>query len=107
MEFATNHVRDFIFRGREVKQSEAGPIDISMHNYALSMKTVKEPKASAQLRQALAMRALLVEDPQRRGAARSALEAFLKDRAALAEASLARCVGLPRRGLFLGLNMSE
>ena len=39
--FATNRVRDFIFRGREVKQGESGHIDISMRNYALSMKPVK------------------------------------------------------------------
>ncbi len=41
LEFATNHVRDFIFRGREVKQTSQGHIDISMRNYALSMKSVQ------------------------------------------------------------------
>ena len=40
LEFATNHVRDFIFRGREVKQSAEGHIDISMRNYALSMRKI-------------------------------------------------------------------
>ncbi|CAE7892999.1 RE1, partial [Symbiodinium sp. KB8] len=41
LEFATNHFKDFIFRGREVKQTPDGHIDISMRNYALSMKRVK------------------------------------------------------------------
>ena len=41
LEFATNHFKDFIFRGREVKQVEEGHIDISMKNCALSMKAVK------------------------------------------------------------------
>ena len=41
LEFATNHFRDFIFRGREIKQSDKGHIDVMMKNYALSMKTVK------------------------------------------------------------------
>ena len=34
LEFATNHVRDFIFRGREIKQHENGHIDVAMRNYA-------------------------------------------------------------------------
>ena len=41
LEFATNHYKDFIFRGREVRQNEHNHIDVSMKNYALSMKTVK------------------------------------------------------------------
>ena len=41
LEFATNHYKDFIFRGREVRQNEQNHIDVSMKNYALSMKTVK------------------------------------------------------------------
>ena len=40
LEFATNHVRDFIFRGREVKQQPDGHIDVSMRNYAMSMKKI-------------------------------------------------------------------
>ena len=40
LEFATNHVKDFIFRGREVKQTPEGHIDISMKNYALSMRKI-------------------------------------------------------------------
>ena len=41
LEFATNHFKDFIFRGREVRQTEEGHVDISMRNYALSMKVVQ------------------------------------------------------------------
>ena len=41
LELATNHYKDFIFRGREVRQTENNHIDVSMKNYALSMKTVK------------------------------------------------------------------
>ena len=42
LEFATNHYRDFIFRGREVKQHQgSNHIDVAMKNYALSLKTVK------------------------------------------------------------------
>ena len=41
LEFATNHVREFIFRGREIKQHEGGNIDVAMRNYALSMRVVK------------------------------------------------------------------
>ena len=40
LEFATNHYKDFIFRGREMKQHESGNIDVMMRNYALSLKTV-------------------------------------------------------------------
>ena len=40
LEFATNHVKDFIFRGREVKQTSEGHIDVTMKNYALSMKKI-------------------------------------------------------------------
>ena len=45
LEFATNHVREFIFRGREIKQHENGNIDVSMKNYALSMRNLKIEKA--------------------------------------------------------------
>ena len=48
LEFATNHFKDFIFRGREVKQTPDGHIDISMRNYALSMKRVKVTKEQRQ-----------------------------------------------------------
>ena len=40
LEFATNHYRDFIFRGREMKQHDNGHIDVMMRNYALSLKPV-------------------------------------------------------------------
>ena len=40
LEFATNHFKDFIFRGREVKQTQDGHVDVAMRNYALSMKVV-------------------------------------------------------------------
>ena len=41
LEFATNHFREFIFRGREMKQTTEGHIDVSMRNYALSMRNIK------------------------------------------------------------------
>eukprot|EP00435_Cladocopium_sp_Y103_P025818 s3297_g6.t1 len=41
LEFATNHCKEFIFRGREMKQTSEGHIDVSMRNYALSMKSFK------------------------------------------------------------------
>ena len=41
LEFATNHFKAFVFRGREAKQIKAGHIDVSMRNYATSMKQVK------------------------------------------------------------------
>lgn len=44
LEFATNHFKDFIFRGREVRQGDDGHIDISMKNYSLSMKQIKIDK---------------------------------------------------------------
>ena len=44
LEFATNHVRDFTFRGREVKQTAQHHVDVAMRNYALSMKVVKIEK---------------------------------------------------------------
>ena len=44
LELATNHVRDFIFRGREVKQTAQHHVDVAMRNYALSMKVVKIEK---------------------------------------------------------------
>eukprot|EP00439_Symbiodinium_sp_Y106_P022669 s217_g2.t2 len=48
LEFATNHYKDFIFRGREVKQTPEGHIDVSMRNYALSMKPIKVTKEQRQ-----------------------------------------------------------
>ena len=48
LEFATNHVRDFIIRGREVKQTAQHHVDVSMRNYALSMKLVKIEKTRRQ-----------------------------------------------------------
>ena len=44
LEFATNHYRDFIFRGREIHQTPEGHVDVSMKNYALSMKPVRIEK---------------------------------------------------------------
>ena len=41
LEFATDSMKDFIFRGREIKQTEQGHIDVSMRNYALSMRPIK------------------------------------------------------------------
>ncbi|CAJ1403459.1 unnamed protein product [Effrenium voratum] len=41
LEFTTNHVKNFIFRGREVKQHDDGSIDVSMANYALNMKKLR------------------------------------------------------------------
>ena len=42
LELATNHVHEFIFRGREVKQRPgSGHVDVAMKNYALSMKPVR------------------------------------------------------------------
>ena len=35
IEFATNHVKDFIFRGREIKQLEAKHVDVTMRNYSV------------------------------------------------------------------------
>ena len=39
-EFSANHFKDFVFRGREVKQGQAKRTDVMMKNYALSMRTV-------------------------------------------------------------------
>eukprot|EP00435_Cladocopium_sp_Y103_P033942 s1186_g8.t1 len=41
LEFATNHFGSFIFRGREIRQTNEGHIDVSMRNYSLSLKNVK------------------------------------------------------------------
>lgn len=41
LEFATDLLKDFIFRGREIRQTEQGHIDVSMRNYALAMKPIK------------------------------------------------------------------
>eukprot|EP00438_Fugacium_kawagutii_P008061 Skav219569 [mRNA] locus=scaffold3203:12014:25029:+ [translate_table: standard] len=41
LEYATNHCKEFIFRGREMKQTAEGHVDVCMRNYALSMKTFK------------------------------------------------------------------
>ena len=55
LEFATNHYREFIFRGREVQQTADGHIDVTMRNYALSMRSVKIEKVRrAQLQASLA-----------------------------------------------------
>ena len=40
LEFATNHIKDLIFRGKKIRQHEEGHIDMSMRNYAFSMKTI-------------------------------------------------------------------
>ena len=40
LDFATNHFKDFVFRGREIRQGPEGHIDVTMRNYALSMKGV-------------------------------------------------------------------
>ena len=54
LEFATNHVKEFIFRGREIKQHEGGHIDVAMRNYAMSMKLVKvDGERRKQLREEL------------------------------------------------------
>ena len=44
LEFATNHFGSFIFRGREIRQTTEGHIDVSMRNYSLSLKNVKIEK---------------------------------------------------------------
>ena len=44
LEFATNHVKEFVFRGREVKQNESGHIDVSMRSYSLNTKPIKIDK---------------------------------------------------------------
>lgn len=41
LEFATDSLRSFIFRGREIHQGDQGHVEVSMRNYALSMKPVK------------------------------------------------------------------
>ena len=41
LEFATDLLKDFIFRGREIRQTEQGHIDVSMRNYALAMKPIR------------------------------------------------------------------
>ena len=48
LEFATNHVHDFIFRGREIRQTPEGHIDVMMKNYALSLKPVNLKKERRQ-----------------------------------------------------------
>lgn len=45
LEFATNHAREFIFRGREIKQHQDGHVDVSMRNYALNTTKIQIPKA--------------------------------------------------------------
>lgn len=39
--YATNHVKEFIFRGRELKQHDDGHIDVTMKNYAHSLRKIK------------------------------------------------------------------
>ena len=41
LEFATDLLRDFTFRGREIRQVEHGHVEVSMRNYALSMRPIK------------------------------------------------------------------
>ena len=56
LEFATNQVRDSIFRGREVKQQPDGHIDVSMRNYAMSMKKISiERQRAKQLEPSLTL----------------------------------------------------
>lgn len=45
LEFATNHAREFIFRGREIKQHADRHVDVSMRNYALNTKKIQIPAA--------------------------------------------------------------
>ena len=44
LEFATNNFKEFVFRGREVKQHETGHIDVSMRSYSLNTKPIKIDK---------------------------------------------------------------
>ena len=54
LEFATNHAREFIFRGREVKQHQDGHVDIAMRNYTLNTKKIQIPAVrKAQLESSL------------------------------------------------------
>jgi hypothetical protein len=46
--FSKAVIKDFVFRGREVKQNEAGDVDVAMRNYALSMKPISIPRARRQ-----------------------------------------------------------
>ena len=41
LEYATNHFKEFIFRGRELKQHDDGHIDVSMKNYAHCLRKIK------------------------------------------------------------------
>ena len=41
LEFATNHFREFVFRGREIKQHKDNHVDVSMRNYSLSTRSIK------------------------------------------------------------------
>ena len=46
LDFATNHMRNFTFRGREIRQhvenGVTGHTDLTMHNYALTMQKVHD-----------------------------------------------------------------
>lgn len=44
LEFATNHYDSYTFRGREIKMTAGGHIDVTMNNYVRSMKPVKISK---------------------------------------------------------------
>lgn len=44
LEYAANHFKEFVFRGREIKQRDAGHIDVSMRNYPLNTKPTKIDK---------------------------------------------------------------
>ena len=45
LEYATNHFKEFVFRGREIKQHVDGHIDVSMRNYSLSTRKIHIPNA--------------------------------------------------------------
>ena len=44
LEFATNHFKEFVFGGREIKQHAAGHIDVTMRNYSLNTKAIRIDK---------------------------------------------------------------
>jgi len=44
LEFATNNYHSYTFRGREIRQVPGGHIDVTMSNYARSMKPIKIDK---------------------------------------------------------------
>lgn len=40
-EYATNRFKEFVFRGREIKQRDRGHVDVSMRNYSLNTKKIQ------------------------------------------------------------------